>query len=239
MSQIGIRDDRKYAIPLKPDKRSEMSLLRPTDCSKMTGASDHQSGTSRGPATLTIGDSAVSTVFTIDADSQVDTAELLHELGADTEHDTVEVTFRTSGETGAHWRYRLTILVLDGRRLFLNESLLDFGKFGMELSLSFGSSLYHGQLVQNSASLIQPTVTQKPSWRLRAEEDEGDRDDGECDLDSQRRPELSRTVDKAEAVIDPVCRHLPVSTQSVLNVEPLTTPNILIASSIARARPRL
>lgn len=39
MSQIGISADKKYAMPLKPDRRSDMSLLRPTDCSKMTGAS--------------------------------------------------------------------------------------------------------------------------------------------------------------------------------------------------------
>lgn len=35
-TQIGMSDERKYAMPLNPDKRSEISRERPTDCSKIT-----------------------------------------------------------------------------------------------------------------------------------------------------------------------------------------------------------
>ena len=42
MSQMGIREDKKYAIPLKPESSSETLRESPTDCSKITGASEVQ-----------------------------------------------------------------------------------------------------------------------------------------------------------------------------------------------------
>jgi hypothetical protein len=38
MVQIGINDERKYAIPLNPASNSDRSLEIPTDCWKITGA---------------------------------------------------------------------------------------------------------------------------------------------------------------------------------------------------------
>lgn len=38
-SQMGMRDDKKYATPFAPESSRERLWLMPTDCSKMTGAS--------------------------------------------------------------------------------------------------------------------------------------------------------------------------------------------------------
>ena len=40
---MGIREDKKYAIPLKPESSSETLRESPTDCSKITGASEVES----------------------------------------------------------------------------------------------------------------------------------------------------------------------------------------------------
>jgi hypothetical protein len=65
---MGIRDEKKYATPLKPESRSERPCDNPTDSSKITGAYCNLSV--KLPRDL--GNTDVS--------NEINTRELLHEL---------------------------------------------------------------------------------------------------------------------------------------------------------------
>lgn len=90
-------------------------------------------------------------------DLQVDATELLHKLGPDTQHDTVEVAFLARREASSNSRDGLAVLVLDRCRFFLKQGVLDSGEFVFDLLLKVGS-LVNGKLGQDGLGVFFSVV---------------------------------------------------------------------------------
>ncbi len=80
---MGIRDEKKYATPLKPESKSERLWDNPTDSSKITGAYCKLSA--KLPSD--VGNTHVS--------NEIDTRELLHELATDAKQGSMKESLGT------------------------------------------------------------------------------------------------------------------------------------------------
>ena len=129
-------------------------------------------------------------------------------MRADSKHDPVEVSFPAKSEAcldGGDW---LAVLVFDSRCFLFPEGGENLRKLIVKLNVAIDSGRFNRQLREDRLGLIFSSVFEEPSGRLGAEEDEEDGRECESDLDSEGYAELSRGVDKAEAIVDPVCGHL-------------------------------
>ena len=86
MVQIGIKDDRKYATPLKPESNSDKLWDRPTDSSKITGA--YCDVLVNVNSLHYLGGNFSHVCY------QIDTRKLLHELPTDTQKCSVQESLR-------------------------------------------------------------------------------------------------------------------------------------------------
>lgn len=124
---------------------------------------------------------------------KVDTTELLTELRKRSEEGSSEVLRGAVGEQLAV--FEATTSVLDVER-FLNAShLLKYLRILQIFTEETGDYI---------VSLLITAIHQKPTGRIREEEQANHDDDGEEGLKSDRETPLNRTCGEVEAIINPV-----------------------------------
>lgn len=169
MVQIGIKDEMKYATPLKPESNSDKLCDRPTDSSKITGAYCNE--------LAMVNPLHYCSEYCTHVCDKIDTRQLLHELPTDTQKCSVEEPLRPILEQSQ------SASCSSRSFIFLVNSMLNFRHFFVDYWIRrFNRCRIQLQCPENMSCLFVFVVGNEPARRLGKDNDTHNSKNGEKDL---------------------------------------------------------